>query len=310
MSLFVCSSTQTRYAWFFSYHSFFAQFSVISHPSIQTFSMPTPPLPLFHQLLTALHIPIHPPSLTAIPPSLLLLTLETILKTRLPLPHSSRLCQTSDDELVVIKCVLGVLADDILGMDLSVVDPLNVVRGGEHEMAVMIMALVVAARRRGVHVKLPPRRGNSRMGMEKVSSWLDDDEEDWEDSASLRSALPPPILPDVSLSSSETSVLDTSAGTSFTMQLPDDEFSYLKVTPDKRDYGRAQGGFVTPVMNRTEISKVRHPSSPSRQMITPSPGPRGNVSTRSPSVGSSDEQGSGRTVLQYMLDELGLGLGG
>lgn len=277
--------------------------------------MPTPPLPLFHQLLTALHIPINPPSLAAIPPSLLLLTLETILNTRLPLPHSTRLCQTSGDELVVIKCVLGVLADDILGMDLSVVDPVNVVRGKEHEMAVMIMALVVAARRRGVHITLPPpakgdRRGDSRLGVEKVSSWLDDDEEDWEESASLRSALPPPILPDISLSSSETSVLDTSAGTSFTMQLPDDEFPYLKVTPDKRDYGRTQEGFVTPIMNRTGVSKAHRLSSPSRQMITPSTGSKGNASARSPSLESSEEQGSGRTVLQYMLDELGLGLGG
>lgn len=281
--------------------------------------MPTPPLPLFHQLLTALRIPITPPSLAAIPPSLLLLTLEIILNTRLSLPHSTRLCQTSDDELVVIKCVLGVLADDILGMDLSVVDPMNVVRGGEHEMAVMIMALVVAARRRGIHVTLPPpakavgngRRCSSKMGVEKVSSWLDDDdddEEDWENSTLLRSALPPPILPDVSLSS-ETSVLDTSAGTSFTMEQPDDEFSYLKVSPDKRGYERTRGGFMTPVMNSTGVSRGR-PPSPSRHMITPTPGPRENFSAQSPSLGSSVEQGSGRTVLQYMLDELGLSLGG
>lgn len=209
------------------------------------------------------------------------------------------------------------LADDILGMDLSVVDPMNVVRGGEHEMAVMIMALVVAARRRGIHVTLPPpakargdgRRCSSKMRVEKVSSWLDDDdEEDWENSALLRSALPPPILPDVSLSS-ETSVLDTSAGTSFTMEQPDDEFSYVKVTPDKRGYERTQGGFMTPVMNRTGVSRGR-PPSPSRHMITPTPGPRENFSAQSPSLGSSEEQGSGRTVLQYMLDELGLGLGG
>lgn len=196
------------------------------------------------------------------------------------------------------------------------VDPMNVAQGGEHEMAVMIMALVVAARRRGIHVTLPPpakavgngRRCSSKMGVEKVSSWLDDDddEEDWENSALMRSALPPPIPPDVSLSS-ETSVLDTSAGTSFTMEQPDDEFSYLKVTPDKRGYERTQGGFMTPVMNRTDVSRGR-PPSPSRHMITPTPGPRENFSAQS--LGSSEEQGSGRTVLQYMLDELGLGLGG
>jgi len=45
---------------------------------------------------------------------------------------------------------MGIMADDELGMDLSAVDPSRVVKGCADDMGVMIMALVVIAKRRGV----------------------------------------------------------------------------------------------------------------------------------------------------------------
>ena len=123
--------------------------------------MPTAPLPLFQALLAALNIPLTPPSIPAIPPSLLLLTLERILGTRVPLPAHLRTCASQEDELELVKCLMGVMADDELGMDLTAVDPARVVRGYTDEMCVMIMALVVIAKRRGVVVYRPADDGDA-----------------------------------------------------------------------------------------------------------------------------------------------------
>jgi len=49
-----------------------------------------------------------------------------------------------------MKCLLGVMADDELGMDLSAVDPGRVVKGEEDVMGVVIMGLAVIAKRRGI----------------------------------------------------------------------------------------------------------------------------------------------------------------
>lgn len=51
---------------------------------------------------------------------------------------------------MLVKCLLGVMADDELGMDLSAVDPGRVVRGEEDVMGVVIMGLAVIAKRRGI----------------------------------------------------------------------------------------------------------------------------------------------------------------
>lgn len=142
--------------------------------------MPTPALPLLHQLLQTLHIPIHPPTLSSISPSLLLLILESLLSQRLQLPKDIRLCVTIDDEVSVIKCLLGVLADDLLGMDLTLVDPRKVVEGSEREMEIVIMALVVVAKRKGFDLK------------PKDVDWLEEEED---------GGLQEPIIPDISFSS-------------------------------------------------------------------------------------------------------------
>jgi hypothetical protein len=142
--------------------------------------MPTPALPLLHHLLQNIHIPIHPPTLASISPSLLLLTLESLLSYRLPLPKNIRLCTSKEDEISVMKCILGVLADDLLGMDLTLVDPRRVVEGKEREMEVVIMALVVVAKRKGIDLK------------PKEVDWLEEEEDE---------GLQEPLIPDISFSS-------------------------------------------------------------------------------------------------------------
>jgi hypothetical protein len=150
--------------------------------------MPTPALPLLHQLLQTLHIPIHPPTLSSISPSLLLIILESLLQYRLDLPHSIRLCATTEDEVSVIKCILGVLADDLLAMDLTLVDPRRVVSGQDRELEVMIMAFAVVAKRKGLDLK--PREA-------EVGDWSFDREEEEEEEERLQE----PMIPDISFSS-------------------------------------------------------------------------------------------------------------
>lgn len=151
--------------------------------------MPTSPLPLLHSLLRALDIPVLPSTLSATSPSLLLVILETLIESRLPLPQSIRRCDTFTDELAVVKCVLGVLANDLLGMDLAVIQPKHVVEGREEELAVLIMALAVVARRKKFTLRLPSPAQEDHSGL------------DWSDSLdqSSTTTLPRPISPDISL---------------------------------------------------------------------------------------------------------------
>ncbi|OCF37489.1 hypothetical protein I316_00613 [Kwoniella heveanensis BCC8398] len=138
-------------------------------------------LSLFRTLLSELSIPLSPPTLSSIPPLLILLVIERITSCKIPLPDSFSLVRPQsqsqsrsgfefsnddatsgvsrssastkiDDDLALIKILIGYLGDDLLGMDLSVVDPLKVVSGGEREMEVLVMALVVLAKRYGIVV--------------------------------------------------------------------------------------------------------------------------------------------------------------
>ena len=175
--------------------------------------MPTPTLPLLHSLLDTLSIPIHPPSLSSTTPSLLLLILETLLSSRLPLHSSIRQCSSPNDEIAVVKCLLGVLGDDELGMDLTVVDPLRVVYGYPDELGVVIMALVVIAKRRGVKVDIPKHSTSwewATDSAETTETFVDDTlstDDEWD-------RLAKPLEPDYSLSFSSdvsTSPLDVFA---------------------------------------------------------------------------------------------------
>ncbi|KAK4689836.1 hypothetical protein P7C73_g274, partial [Tremellales sp. Uapishka_1] len=265
--------------------------------------MPTPTLPLLHQLLRALRIPILPPSLATTSPSLLLVVLETLLGSKLPLPHPIGLCNTASDELAAIKCILGVLADDVLGMDLTVVDPAKVVEGSEPEMAVVVMALVVVAKRMGVVVRLPsPEIEHDEVGMD-LSRVLED--------TPSPTSLAPPILPDVSYSSSASSSskdvfatsshfrpstsmlfdrheLDHSAG----LHTFEDETSSISEVPLSPI---SSTGYTTPTIPRTADKPRDHSAVVVR-----------NDSNWSRSSGGTN---TGRkTVLQDMEEEFGLGL--
>lgn len=154
--------------------------------------MPTPALPLLHQLLRLLHIPIFPLTLSSVSPSLLLILLESLLGHRLDLPSGLRTCETQDAEVSVIKCILGVLADDLLAMDLTLVDPRRVVAGAERELEVIIMAYAVVAKRKGLDIRVPKEE-------EAEFDWSLNQEEEGETASSSR--LQDPIEPDVSFAS-------------------------------------------------------------------------------------------------------------
>ncbi|WWD22123.1 hypothetical protein CI109_106612 [Kwoniella shandongensis] len=280
--------------------------------------MPTPPLPLLHQLLSALRIPVLPPSLGATPPSLLLIILESILSTRLPLPHPIRLCQTTEDELAVTKCILGVLADDILGMDLSVIDPVRVVKGKEQEMSVIIMALVVVARRKGLTIRLPipePEDQRDQSMLADQTKWLPESEED------LSIDLPPPLAPDISYPSGlASSPLRPS-------QTPVDVFGSWRPPTS-----RSTSFYDDPIDNNAstydgELNKEML-TSPARQSFSPydlsissnefdpyvtplqqvEHQDRTNHHEISLSHSSLETTTSNKTVLQHMLEEFGLDL--
>ncbi|RSH83883.1 hypothetical protein EHS25_005498 [Saitozyma podzolica] len=253
--------------------------------------MPTPSLPLLHQLLHHLGIPVLPPSLSSTSPSLLLVILEALVDTKLPLPPSTRLCPTQDDEVSVVKCILGVLADDILAMDLTLVDPVRVVQGSELEIAVLVMALAVLAKRQGIGLSLPAP--SSQMDR---PFWLSDTEDDDPTLADL----PPPISPDCSTSPRSLELgarNDVFGGLPDFLHTQDRHESARRNTVDK--HATLETHFDMPVVfmpgmdTSSAALNLREHSKPSFH------------SSHSRSTTSNDRR---RTVLQDMLEELGLGL--
>jgi len=62
-------------------------------------------------------------------PTLLLAILESTLESRLPLPPGVREAHTPQTKVEAVKIFLGLLGDDVLGVDLSQVDPRKLARG-------------------------------------------------------------------------------------------------------------------------------------------------------------------------------------
>lgn len=267
---------------------------------------PTPPLPLLHALLRSLHIPILPPTLSSTSPSLVLLVLETLLSERLPLPAAIRLCSTPTDEIVVIKCVLGVLAHDVLGMDLTIIDPVRVVKGGKRELEVMIMALAVVAKRRGVRLRVPSPEETRDVGVLER-----------EDGSDSEGELPPPIQPDVSFSSSgplsPTATQDV-FGTTLVRAKPSSSLIFEREYWDQEDTGSIRHESPTRGDRAQQYQSLNHPSG---RLVAMDPCldlimhiakrdsvPSSSLQSRSVNQGSQRSQ----TVLNYMLEEFGLGL--
>jgi len=248
--------------------------------------------------------------LKATSPSLLLLTLETLLNTRLPLPSGIRLCSTPTDEIAVIKCILGVLANDLLAMDLTIIDPVRVQQGGERELEVFVMALAVVAKRKGVRLRVP--------SPEEV----DEEVPNWEESIAGNEELPPPIQPDFSFSSSG-SLSPTSWSQDVFGEAQGQRRPSASLLFDSRD-GASEEEKRFSDRKATRTSPIRDTGAPAIapfDMLDPYRTPlptamigehaqpnlwknREETSLRTRSSGS---QGS-RTVLQHMMEEFGLGL--
>ncbi|KAL1405944.1 hypothetical protein Q8F55_007626 [Vanrija albida] len=153
--------------------------------------MPTPPLPVLHALLDVLGVPIRPASLRSVTPTLLLLVLESLLGQRLALTPELRRPASRREERALAQVVLGVIADDVLALDLGAVDPERVCSGATPDIAVVIMALAVIARRRGLPLCLPEEAEDEDEdeAQDADSSLLLEDED------SVRALAAPPLQP-------------------------------------------------------------------------------------------------------------------
>ena len=246
--------------------------------------MPTPPLPLLHQLLRILHVPVYPPTLHSISPSLLLIILETLIGYPLPLLDGVRACGTPEEEISVIKCILGVLTDDFnLGVGMTLVDPRRVVEGGEREMEVIIMAFAVLAKRRGLVLTIP------RAEYEYEHEYDDWEDKGWEEGDnSLK--LQDPIEPDISFSPT-----------------PRSNPRRPTTTTTNKERGGVEDVFTVPAgvpsSSDSESTKVGH-SRTSETGSSPDAPLDHSRSSDSREVGTSRERT--RTVLDEILEEFGI----
>ncbi|WWC87056.1 uncharacterized protein L201_001941 [Kwoniella dendrophila CBS 6074] len=308
--------------------------------------MPSNTLQLFQQLLSVLKIPIKPPSLTSIPPSLLLLTLEIILGEKLNyIPIEFRSYKNEFDELNLVKCLLGIIGDDLLSIDLSLIDPLKLVKvnhcyltssssstttstsineDGTKEMEVVIMSLIVIAKKRGI--KLDTSKKTDQGYFNEIYDNEYNEEE----------LLPLPLKPDISI---------TSPISSSSTQVPSIDVFGLKIADDEeineRYVGIYQNQTIEEPINSDQIqeqqdyyeSDISRISDEFDPYYTPTPIPddpfkscnikknmrneglyadhlKPQSNSMSTLRSNSSTSTSGKTVLQCMLEEFGLNPGG
>ena len=103
-----------------------------------------------NELLASLDIPISLTSPLDLTPTLLLAVLESTLESRLPLPPGVREARTPQTKVEAVKIFLGVLANDVLGVDLSQVDPRKLARGEWDECVYVGGLLVHVAKKEGL----------------------------------------------------------------------------------------------------------------------------------------------------------------
>jgi hypothetical protein len=103
-----------------------------------------------NDLLTSLEIPINLTSPLDLTPTLLLAILESTLESRLPLQPYVREALTPQTKVEAVKIFLGVLANDVLGVDLSQVDPRKLARGEWDECVYVGGLLVHVAKKEGL----------------------------------------------------------------------------------------------------------------------------------------------------------------
>ena len=195
-------------------------------------------------------------------------------------------------------------------MDLTIIDPVRVVQGGEQELAVVIMALTVVAKRSGVRLSIPNMEEQDKGVM------------DWEDGGAGEEDLPTPIQPDMSypssgpLSPSPKSTQDVFSSThERPVSTSDLLFNRGRTNEADLRHQRSMGRRL-PFLDRYPLDYLFGTLHP---YITPEltmPGPpfagisqdereASKDSTRTRSSGSPVSQ----TVLQHMEEEFGLGSG-
>ena len=202
----------------------------------------------------------------------------------------------------MVKVILGVLGDDELGMDLSVVDPLKVVRGGQMEMGVVVMALCVCAKRRGLLV-LPD---------EEMEKWAGEDLMDEEDEEGVEGVEVgyTPLQPDISWSKSNGRLAQTpnmdqrfnaedAADSTYTDREADTSYGRIDAHPDSLEFDP----FITPVKQQD----YHGPQTPPHTLpeLRPEVAPTTSQDNWRDVTTSTTRRR--RTVLQDMMEEFGLG---
>ncbi|WRT64929.1 uncharacterized protein IL334_001869 [Kwoniella shivajii] len=305
--------------------------------------MPIDPIILLNSLLSKLGIPIRPTSLSSIPPSLILLILETVINERIPLPDELRYCESENDELGLIKCILGVMGgDDHLGIDMSIIDPMKIVHGSERELEVVIMCLVVISKRNGIRIDA----SKQHMEYDEMNDVPDngedlhEEEEEEEQEGDLSNEyLQRPIQPDRSFTSPPDSDkvpdIDVFGATETQLHgkndnlMEEDIGSYLidsKYSHRQNPY--QQNGKHQYHDDQNDISGISDEFDPYLTPIQYPPDPdqearrvlsKNNHLLKEPTLRSSQTYSysssigsgstSGKTVIQHMLEEFGLDLG-
>ncbi|OCF76768.1 hypothetical protein I204_02470 [Kwoniella mangroviensis CBS 8886] len=284
--------------------------------------MPSDTLLLFQTLLSTLEIPINPPSLSSIPPTLILLTLESILQQKLDISEELRKCNKVEDEIRLIKCLLGILADDLLNIDLSLIDPLKVIQGREREMEVVVMAVIVVAKRNGINITTSRRKmtgddsRSMRSANEDYISFTYDNGYDND-----RSGLPEPLKPDRSFSSpvdTPQNVFvvspqghDRSDMYSDSQEMLYDKEIYGDTNYNDNDISKTSDEFdpyLTPIHDRSPrgISQEDGNHDDHESILNARRERDESLKQSYSSTTSASSSISGKTVLQYMIEEFGL----
>ncbi|KAJ7192104.1 hypothetical protein GGX14DRAFT_578411 [Mycena pura] len=140
----------------------------------RSLDVPSPLLIIqLNQLLSSLEIPINLTTHAELTPSLLVCILETLLRTRLPIPaaHRDALSSSTTAKVHGVKIFLGVLQSDLVGTDvgLSNIDPRRLARGADVETLFIARLLCWYGRRIGL-VERPGRSGSEAAARAAVAS--------------------------------------------------------------------------------------------------------------------------------------------
>ncbi|KAI5118696.1 hypothetical protein M0805_003352 [Coniferiporia weirii] len=102
-----------------------------------------------NSLLTSLEIPLILESPLDLTPSLILAIFESMLKTRLPISPETRRSATHPARVAAMKIFIGVLEDDVLGVEIGLgeIDPRRLAEGRRDEVVLVAQVLCWLAKR-------------------------------------------------------------------------------------------------------------------------------------------------------------------